>query len=59
MLFEKPLLNKQKYVGSYKAKLNSFMQYCDSWKSEKHIVPRENELRERIPVLHDNFVKSI
>ena len=23
-------LNKQNYVGSYKAKLNSFMQYCDS-----------------------------
>ena len=31
MLLEKPLLNKQNYVGSYKAKVNSFMQYCDSW----------------------------
>ena len=30
LLLEKPLLNKQNYVGSYKAKLNSFMQYSES-----------------------------
>ena len=41
MLLEKPLLNKQNYVGSYKAKLNSFM----------HIVILEN-LKNTLTVLN-------